>query len=150
MKKFLIFFMVFLLSACFENISQADKEFQEKIKSSLLEDGDSVMVSDIHAGDWSEVCPVIGYERASQVASAALKSAVTITNTRDEVASDDVWGFLFLYPPNQAEYLRVNEFYQNIKKGCVSKKVAQFVLVAIGKTRKLGLGLIENAKIIGE
>ncbi len=109
-----------------------DREFERKILDNLKEHGDTVSVAKIHHGEWSKVCPVMEYQRASKNAAWGLNikpDEIIIVNTSDQVASSSDWGFVFLYPPNRAEYLRVSKFFYTSSVSCASPKKAKFELV---------------------
>lgn len=121
-----------LLTGCLDTSTPQDKWFEENITSKLITDGDTVAVVDVFPGEWTRVCPVMAYDGASRTAAWALDlppTDIKIVNTNDELASDDQWGFVFIYPPDKAEYLRISGHFFTSGAGCVSRAAASFELV---------------------
>lgn len=130
-----------LLVGCDVSTDQ-DKAFMAKLEDQLINNGDTIPVSEMYGGNWSVVCPVIEYQRVSEKVAWALNKKpeeIEIINTHDEVVYDGEWGAVFLYPPNKADYIRVNNFFYSSGADCVSRERAKFKLVTEdyqGKTLK--------------
>ncbi len=121
-KPILLGITAIILIGCLDTSSPQDIAFQKKLDNALRSNRDFIKINEIYAGNWTRVCPVVEYDRASSIAAIALgkkSDEINITNTKDEVASGKQWGLVFLYPPAQAEYIRISNFYY-MSGGCES------------------------------
>lgn len=91
---------------CGACITQQDIDFMNKVKAELKEVGDTVKVSDIHSGDWVEVCASdFGYEGDIKKMYADSPEDVVIINSASTRISStyDNSAIIFKYEGNKFE-----------------------------------------------
>lgn len=92
------------------------KKFREALSTYLYETKTEEAMSKLYPGNWSKVCVVGEYDRASALAARNLNiplSNVTLIGEPDFYGSDTVNAFIFLYPPKSAAILKIytSEYY---------------------------------------
>ncbi|KAB1085062.1 hypothetical protein F4V91_00585 [Neorhizobium galegae] len=130
-------------------LTDSDKAFGARLERSLLKPSDSMRVADIHPGAWSLVCIITAYESPSRVAAKVLgvsKSELKFIDSTDGLASDNLWGLAFLYPPNSVEYRQIHSshFYAGDSTECRSQNDAALQVQDLLKTNKDMLLLIKQ------
>lgn len=130
-------------------LSDTDKQFGYALSRLLSSPGDAARVSDIKSDTWSTVCIITAYERPSRVAAKILNippSALRFIDSHDTLASDDLWGVVFLSPPNLVEYRRIHSrlFYAGDSTGCIPRAQAYLEVHAIPRSTKQMLFLISK------
>ena len=142
-KKNLIILVSFIVTAaiilyrvtdCGACISQRDYEFMAKVKENLRKPGDVVKISDIHPGDWTQVCVEMGGVNNNLKASVAAMLGVSEsemivdhdakTAIRDE---DRTSAIIFIYPPARMEVYRMTSdklAYMIKESSCLDQKDA--------------------------
>ena len=94
----------------FESLpNKAERRFIASIQTHLEEPGDWKLVSDIHPGDWTEVCLIQPMSTGGGQNLASIKATFQIdseaVNLPNGIASSSDWSWvvMFFYPPNTVE-----------------------------------------------
>lgn len=116
-KCTLFIFALCFLSGCNKASDPQDQKFVEKVKTYLVEKGDSAKVSEMHAGNWQEVCFVrsgVGTERPlrgiANLYGLSVDEVEVINRGKKSVKYTEEfgWGIYFYYEPNQIEFYKIN------------------------------------------
>jgi hypothetical protein len=137
-----------LLSNTSLGLTAADREFMNRLQLVLSQSSGVARLSEVKSGDWAKVCVVVGYDRASRVAASELgvsSDAVQFLNSHDAVASDDLWGLVFLKNDNEVEYVQVHsgDFYPGDSTDCIDRDRAHLRVATVHNSHVKRIQLIK-------
>lgn len=130
----------------------------------MREEGDVVKVSNIHPGNWTDVCfTSVGHSRAHSITNTVAEyknvdrsAVISMNRDASDLTHGDMffWGIYFISPPADIEYFRLNHkaFYPDRDQSeantyrCMKKDDAYFKISSISDEEDLLFIQLANSK----